>query len=112
MKKAYALILTIIIISIFMYNINFIFQTKALASNNNYKHALYTQAKIHLDFLDTYIKSLNYEKNCYKHIKIKDKDFHINAEFDYDCKNYEKITIHLFVRHPHNTSLHKIITIK
>lgn len=112
MKKAYALILTIIIISIFMYNINFIFQTKALASNNNYKHTLYTQAKIHLDFLTSFVKSLNFKKTCYKDVIFKDKGFNLKAKFDYNCKNYKEITVNLFVKHPNNTSLHKTIIIE
>ncbi len=110
MKKAYALLLTFFLIFIFMYNLSFIFQTKAIGTFNNQNNYLYNQANLHLSFLDSYIRSLKLESICYKNIEIYDDNFFITANLEYNCNKYKIAQVHLFVsskNEKNSISLHK-----
>lgn len=113
MKKSYALIITILLVSFFTYNMLFIFQNKAISTHNNQNNYLYTQALLHLDFLSTYVKKLNLENTCYENIKIKNDKFLLNIILNYDCTNYKEAEVHLFaVSKKYNISLHKFFLLK
>ena len=77
-KKAYLLLLTIIILSIFSYISMNIIRNINLKEENKTKHILNIQAKNHLIFLQEYVLSLDI--NNIKTIKIEDEVFDIYAQ--------------------------------
>lgn len=112
MKKAYALLITIFLLTLFMSNLVFIFQNKNIKTYNTQNNYLHTQAKIHLDFLQNYVKNLNLKTKCIKNIKVRNDFFMIEAFFNYNCTKYTQVRIDLFVSYKNNNrkvSLHKEI---
>jgi hypothetical protein len=105
MKKAYTLLISIILITIFSYLAVSILETKSLRSTNLSNQYLYIQGKNHLDFFKSYIK--NIDLTDISHLEIKDDFFDIYAKIekkdsifvinifvkakDYDIALYEKI---------------------
>ena len=77
MKKAYTLLLTIVLITIFSVLGIFILETKSLKNTNLTNQYLYIQAKNHKNFLKDYIKELDLKD--INHIKIDDDLFDICA---------------------------------
>ncbi len=115
MKKAYALLITIFLLTTLMYNLVFIFQNKNIKTYNTQNNYIYTQANFHLNFLENYVKHLNLKSKCFKNIKIINDLFFIEAYFNYDCKDYKRAKIDLFVSYKKSTikiSLHKEIRLK
>ena len=106
MKKAYTLLLTIVLITIFSILSIFILETKSLKSINLTNQYLYIQAKNHKNFLKDYIKELDLKD--INHLKVDDDLFDISAKIeqkgsifnvdifvkakDYDISIYERIT--------------------
>lgn len=77
MKRAYTLLITIVLISAFSYLAVLILETKALKNENLSNQYLYIQAKNHLNFLEDFIKNNNLEE--FEHLKIDDDIFDIYA---------------------------------
>lgn len=106
MKKAYSLLISIILITVFSYLAISILQTKSLRSENITNQYLHIQGKNHLDFFKDFVKNSNLEG--INHLKIYDDLFDIYAKIekkdsifeidifvkakDYDISLYEKIT--------------------
>ena len=106
MKKAYTLLLTIVLITIFSILSIFILETKSLRSTNLTNQYLYIQAKNHKNFLKSYIHELDLKE--INHLKVEDDLFDISAQIeqkgsifnidifvkakDYDISIYERIT--------------------
>ena len=79
-KKAYTLLITIVLISLFSYLIISTMQTKSFANKNIQNQYLYIQAKNHMDFFKDYINSISTEqlRNINK-LELKDNYFEIEA---------------------------------
>lgn len=105
MKKAYTLLITIVLITSFSVLGVFIMQTKALKSENLTNQYLYIQGKNHLNFFKEYIKELDLKEinhlqieddlfDIYANIESKDSSYtahiHIKAK-DFDITLYEKV---------------------
>jgi hypothetical protein len=105
MKKAYTLLITIVLITLFSVLGIFILETKSLRSVNLTNQYLYIQAKNHKEFLKDYLKSINL--TGINHLKIEDDLFDIYAKVepkdstfildifvkakDYDISLYERV---------------------
>lgn len=105
MKKAYTLLLTIVLITIFSVLGVFILETKSLRSTNLTNQYLYIQAKNHKNFLKDYLKSI--DLSGINHLKVEDDLFDIYAKIeskdsiftidifvkakDYDISLYERV---------------------
>lgn len=105
MKKAYTLLITIVLITSFSVLGVFIMQTKALKSENLTNQYLYIQGKNHLNFFKEYIEELDLKDinhlqleddlfNIYANIESKDSSYiihiHVKAK-DFDISLYEKV---------------------
>jgi hypothetical protein len=77
MKKAYTLLITIVLIATFSYLAILILETKALKNENLSNQYLYIQAKNHLNFLEDFI--IDYDLEGVFHLKIDDEIFDIYA---------------------------------
>ncbi|MCT7584110.1 hypothetical protein N5U55_08320 [Aliarcobacter butzleri] len=77
MKKAYTLLITIVLISTFSYLGVLILETKALKNQNLSNQYLYIQAKNHLNFFEDFVK--NYDLKDITHLQIEDELFDIYA---------------------------------
>lgn len=93
MKKAYSLLITITLITLFSVLGIFILETKSLRSENLTNQYLYIQAKNHKNFLKDYLKSI--DLNSINDFEIKDDLFDIYAKIE---KNTSIFTIHIFVK--------------
>ena len=93
MKKAYTLLITIILITSFSVLGVFIMQTKALKSENLTNQYLYIQGKNHLNFFKEYIKELDLKD--INHLQIEDDLFDIYAKIE--SKNSSYIA-HIYVK--------------
>ena len=103
MKKAYTLLLTIILITLFSVLGIFILETKSLKSENLTNQYLYIQAKNHKNFLKDYLKSI--DLNGINDFEIKDDLFDIYAKIE---KNNSIFTIDIFVKaKEYDISLHE-----
>ena len=105
MKKAYTLLITIVLMTIFSILGIFILETKSLRSTNLTNQYLYIQAKNHKNFLKDYIKdidltNINYLKidddlfDIYAKVEPKDSTFIIDIFIkakDYNISLYEKV---------------------
>ena len=106
MKKAYTLLLTIVLITIFSVLGIFILETKSLKNTNLTNQYLYIQAKNHKNFLKDYIKELDLKDinrieiedelfDIFAQIKSKDSiyaiDIFVKAK-NYDISLYERVT--------------------
>ena len=105
MKKAYTLLITIVLMTIFSVLGIFILETKSLRSTNLTNQYLYIQAKNHKNFLKDYLKDIDLTN--INHLKIEDDLFDIYATIntenqkhiinfyvkakDYDVSIHEKI---------------------
>jgi hypothetical protein len=106
MKKAYTLLLTIVLITIFCILGVFILETKSLKSINLTNQYLYIQAKNNKNFLKNYIKELDLKD--INHIKIDDELFDIFAQIESKDSIY---TIDIFVKAKnYNISLYERVT--
>ena len=106
MKKAYTLLLTIVLITTFSVLGIFILETKSLKNTNLTNQYLYIQAKNHKNFLKNYINELDLKDIT--HLKVDDDLFDIFAQIeqkgsifyvdifvkakDYNISLYERIT--------------------
>ena len=103
MKKAYTLLLTIILITLFSVLGIFILETKSLKSENLTNQYLYIQAKNHKNFLKDYLKSI--DLNGINDFEIKDDLFDIYAKIE---KNNSIFTVNIFVKaKDYDISLHE-----
>lgn len=93
MKRAYTLLLTITLITIFSVLGIFILETKSLRSENLINQYLYIQAKNHKNFVKEYLKSI--DLNGINDFEIKDNLFNIYAKIE---KNDSIFTINIFVK--------------
>jgi hypothetical protein len=93
MKKAYSLLITITLITLFSVLGIFILETKSLRGENLTNQYLYIQAKNHKNFLKDYLKSI--DLNGINDFEIKDDLFDIYAKIE---KNNSISTIHIFVK--------------
>jgi hypothetical protein len=93
MKKAYTLLISIVLITIFSYIAISILETKSLRSTNLSNQYLYIQGKNHLDFFKSYIKELDLAD--ISQIEIKDDFFDIYAKIE---KKDSIFTIEIFVQ--------------
>ena len=105
MKKAYTLLITIVLMTIFSILGIFILETKSLRSTNLTNQYLYIQAKNHKNFLKDYIKdidltNINYLKidddlfDIYAKVEPKDSTFIIDIFIkakDYNISLYERV---------------------
>lgn len=106
MKKAYTLLLTIVLITIFSVLGIFILETKSLKNTNLTNQYLYIQAKNHKNFLKDYIKELDLKD--INHIKIDDDLFDIYAKIESKDSTF---TIDIFVKaKDYNISLYERMT--
>ena len=105
MKKAYSLLITITLITLFSVLGIFILETKSLRSENLTNQYLYIQAKNHKNFLKDYLKSI--DLNGINDFEIKDDLFDIYAKIE---KNNSIFTIDIFVKAKlYDISLHEKI---
>ncbi|MCG3710706.1 hypothetical protein [Aliarcobacter butzleri] len=77
MKRAYTLLITIVLISTFSYLGVLILETKALKNQNLSNQYLYIQAKNHLNFFEDFVK--DYDLKDITHLQIEDELFDIYA---------------------------------
>lgn len=90
-KKSFALLLTLVLLTVFSYLITFIYETKALSSSNIKNQYLYIQGKNHTTFLKEYINSIDLE--AINHLEIEDTNFKIEAFIKKEDTNYKIETI-------------------
>ncbi len=93
MKKAYTLLITITLITLFSVLGIFILETKSLRSENLINQYLYIQAKNHKNFLKDYLK--NIDLTNINDFEVEDNLFNIYAKIE---KNNSIFTIHIFVK--------------
>ncbi|QKF58735.1 hypothetical protein ACNSOO_10860 [Aliarcobacter lanthieri] len=108
MKKAYTLIITLILLVVFSLVANQILENSSLGNESLKQKVLYIQAKNHLKFLEEYILSLNLEDiESINNLKIDDDSFEIKAQkskefegllldvksFDFDIRVTKKLII-------------------
>ncbi len=93
MKKAYTLLITITLITLFSILGIFILETKSLRSENLTNQYLYIQAKNHKNFLKDYLK--NIDLTNINDFEVEDNLFNIYAKIE---KNNSIFTIHIFVK--------------
>lgn len=93
MKKAYTLLITITLITLFSVLGIFILETKSLRSENLTNQYLYIQAKNHKNFLKDYLK--NIDLTNINDFEVEDNLFNIYAKIE---KNNSIFTIHIFVK--------------
>lgn len=93
MKKAYTLLISIVLITIFSYIAISILETKSLRSTNLSNQYLYIQGKNHLDFFKSYIKEIDLAD--ISQLEIKDDFFDIYAKIE---KKDSIFTIEIFVK--------------
>ncbi|MGE0051060.1 MAG: hypothetical protein AB7S49_05985 [Arcobacter sp.] len=105
MKKAYTLLITITLVTLFTYLASVILETKSLRSQNLANQYLYLQAKNHMNFFKDYMNTLDLKE--INHLQIEDDlfDIYANIEFkenfyisnlyvkakDYDISLHEKV---------------------
>lgn len=116
MKKSFALLITILLLTIFAYLSTFILETKSLSRNNLTNAYLHTQASFHMDFMKKYINSLDLKNECFESLKIEEVMFSIEAFFHYDdiciSSNPNKLTTDIYVKSKikkYQVSLHQQI---
>ena len=103
MKKAYTLLLTIVLITIFSVLGIFILETKSLKNTNLTNQYLYIQAKNHKNFLKDYIKELDLKETS--HLQIEDNLFDIYARIEFINLKY---FINIYVKSKnYDISLHE-----
>lgn len=93
MKKAYTLLITITLITLFSVLGIFILETKSLRSENLTNQYLYIQAKNHKNFLKDYLR--NIDLTNINDFEVEDNLFNIYAKIE---KNNSIFTIHIFVK--------------
>ncbi|MDN5089297.1 hypothetical protein [Aliarcobacter butzleri] len=104
MKRAYTLLITIVLISTFSYLGVLILETKALKNHNLSNQYLYIQAKNHLNFFEDFVK--NYDLKDITHLQIEDELFDI-----YATKLIDSNIVDIFVKaKDFDISIHKQIT--
>lgn len=81
MKKAYTLLITITLVTLFAYLTSVILETKSLRSQNLSNQYLYLQAKNHMNFFKNYINSLDLKE--INHLQIEDDLFDIYASIEF-----------------------------
>lgn len=105
MRKAYTLLITIVLITLFSVLGIFILETKSLRNTNLTNQYLYIQAKNHKEFLKDYLKNIDLTNintlkieddlfNIYAKIEPKDSTFIIDVFVkakNYDISLYERI---------------------
>lgn len=112
-KKSYALLITIILISLLSYSSIYLLELKSLSNTNNKNNYLYIQGGLHLDFFTSYIKEL--KDFDYKKIELEDEKFEIYALITTKCTQNKNTCADIFVKYKdiHNSiSLHKRIILK
>lgn len=104
MKKAYTLLITIILVTLFSYIGILILETKALRNENLSNQYLYIQAKNHLNFFEDFVT--DYDLKDITHLQIEDELFDI-----YATKLIDSNVIDIFVKaKDFDISIHKQIT--
>ena len=93
MKKAYTLLITITLITLFSVLGIFILETKTFRSGKLTNQYLYIQAKNHKNFLKDYLK--NIDLTNINDFEVEDDLFNIYAKIE---KNNSIFTIHIFVK--------------
>jgi len=86
MKKAYALLVTLVLLTAFSYIGVLILETKSLKNKNISNQYLYIQGKNHLNFFKEYIKNLDLKEIT--HLQIEDELFDIYANIENKNKIY------------------------
>lgn len=103
MKKAYTLLITIILVTLFSYIGILILETKALRNENLSNQYLYIQAKNHLNFFEDFVK--DYDLKDITHLQIEDELFDI-----YATKLIDSNIVDIFVKaKDFDISIHKQI---
>lgn len=101
MKKSFTLLLTLSILILFSFLIVFVFEIKALKSENIKNEYLQTQAQLHLNFLDSVAQDIT--DDAINTLHYEDTVFSMRIE------NYSN-RLELFVyANQHAVSLHKTI---
>lgn len=105
-KKAFTLLITLVVLTIFSYVGVLILETKSIESKNIQNKYLYIQAKNHKEFLKSYIKSINLVG--IDKLNIEDSNFNINA---FIKKSEDSYIIDIFVKSKkYDISLHENFT--
>jgi len=94
-KKAFALLLTILLLVTFSFLSLYILEIKTFQNDTQTKEHQTIQAKFHLSFLKIFIKNLdlnNKDEVCVNTIKLDNNQFDISANISYisqknDCSN-------------------------
>lgn len=86
MKKAYTLLVTLVLLTAFSYIGVLILETKSLKNKNISNQYLYIQGKNHLNFFKEYIKNLDLKEIT--HLQIEDELFDIYANIENKNKTY------------------------
>lgn len=96
-KKAYTLLITILLISLFSYLIISTMQTKSFANKNIQNQYLYIQAKNHMNFFRSHINSMSTEQlKSMNKLELKDDSFKIEANISSDTNS--NLQIDIFVK--------------
>ncbi|WP_071627478.1 hypothetical protein [Poseidonibacter lekithochrous] len=96
-KKAYTLLITIVLISLFSYLIISTMQTKSFANKNIQNQYLYIQAKNHMGFFRSHINSMSTEQlKSMNKLELKDDSFKIEANISSDTNS--NLQIDIFVK--------------
>lgn len=101
MKKAFSTLISVIILMLFSALIVFVFEIKAIQNENIKNEYLQIQAKLHLDFLNEYVKTLN--DNSIKTLEFANNHFSLKIEST--TNSFELFVI----ANQHNISLHKSV---
>jgi len=110
-KKAYTLLITIILLTLFSFLSLNILETKSIKTQNLENQFLQIQAKNHLLFMKNYISKLNKDElDTIEHLEIKNENFIIEAYVELVNLEYN---INIYVKSKYHTiSLYKNFKIK
>lgn len=97
MKKSFALLFTIFLLTTVSLLSIYTIEIKAFQNSIETKEYIYTQAKLHLDFAKKFIKNLDFnDDKCNQKIEIENKRYDIYAKFS--CINDSVTTVDLYVK--------------
>lgn len=107
MKRAFALLLSIVIIALFALAFTQVSLTRSLQASNQTNHYVYTQALLHKDFFKELILDMK-KLECQEHLILENPVFDIQATLTYsstqnNCTQTQAV-VDIFVS-PKNSSL-------
>ncbi len=100
-KKSFALLLAVLLITLFSFLSVYILEIRTFQSDTQTKNHHQIQASFHLDFAKNFINNLDLNKvneNCVEEIDISNNNYEIYANISYisdksNCQNSQKIEL-------------------